>query len=66
VTVEQIPLGVWEEQAQGNGLGRYQIDTLIRMFSYYDKYGFQGNPNTLGWLLKRPPTTFAAFIDRTM
>lgn len=64
ITVEQIPIEGWQAQAQRSGLGRYQIDTLTKMFAYYDQYGFQGNSNILSWLLKRPPTTFSAFIER--
>jgi uncharacterized protein YbjT (DUF2867 family) len=64
VRVVQVPVESWQQQAQANGFGRYQIDTLTSMFTYYDEHGFYGNPNVLGWLLKRPPATFAAFIDR--
>jgi hypothetical protein len=46
-------------------MGDYQIETLIKMFRYYEQYGLGGSPNVLGWLLRRPPTTFAAFVERT-
>jgi DNA-directed RNA polymerase specialized sigma24 family protein len=46
-------------------MGDYQIETLIKMFRYYEQYGLWGGPNVLGWLLRRPPTTFAAFVERT-
>ncbi len=64
VVVEEVPLAAWERQAVENGLGRYQIETLMKMFRYYDEYGFYGSPNVLGWLLKRPPTSFADFVER--
>ena len=64
VTAEVVPLDVWEEQARAVGLGDYQVETLIKMFGYYERYGLWGNPNVLGWLLGRPPTTFAAFVER--
>lgn len=30
------------------------------------QYGFWGNPNVLHWLLGRPPTSFAAFVERVV
>jgi NAD(P)H dehydrogenase (quinone) len=54
----------WEKRARAGGLGEAQISTLRRMFEYYAQYGLPGNPNVLGWLLGRPPTTFAAFAAR--
>jgi uncharacterized protein YbjT (DUF2867 family) len=54
----------WEKRARAGGLGEAQISALRRMFEYYAQYGLQGNPNVLGWLLGRPPTTFAGFAAR--
>ena len=65
VRAEAVSLDVWEERARQAGLGDYQVDTLIKMFLYYESHGFWGNPNVLGWLLGRPPTTFASFAERT-
>lgn len=64
VRAEVVPLNAWEQQARAAGLGDYQVETLIRMFRYYEQYGFWGNPRALGWLLGRSPTTFAAFFER--
>lgn len=64
VRVEQTPITQWTSQAQAAGLGTYQIETLVKMFRYYEQYGFWGNPQVLGWLLKRPPTHFPAFLER--
>jgi uncharacterized protein YbjT (DUF2867 family) len=66
VQVTSIPLEEWEVQARNSGLGDYQVNTLLRMFHYYQHYDFDGNPRVLGWLLQRPPTTFEAFVERTM
>jgi uncharacterized protein YbjT (DUF2867 family) len=63
VRAEAVPLNVWEEGARASGLGEYQVETLLRMFRYYERYGFWGNPNVLTWLLRRPPTTFASFVE---
>jgi NAD(P)H dehydrogenase (quinone) len=58
------PVAAWEQRARAGGLGEAQIATLLQMFDYYARYGLPGNPNVLGWLLGRPPTTFAAFAAR--
>jgi uncharacterized protein YbjT (DUF2867 family) len=65
VRVQVTPIETWEEQARASGLGDYQIETLVKMFRHYEQYGFWGNPRVLEWLLGRPPTTFAAFVERT-
>jgi uncharacterized protein YbjT (DUF2867 family) len=64
IKVEQISLDEWRQSALQNGLGRYQVETLIKMFVYYDQHGFYGNSNVLAGLLRRPPNTFAEFLDR--
>jgi len=66
VRAQAVPLDVWEEGARKAGLGDYQVDTLVRMFGYYERHGFWGNPNVLGWLLGRSPTTFETFVERTV
>lgn len=66
IRAEAVPHDVWEERAREAGLGDYQVDTLVRMFRYYESYGFWGNPNVLKWLLGRPPTSFATFVQRTV
>ena len=53
VYVQEIGIEVWQEQAKSNGLGDYQIDTLVQMFRYYERYDFWGNPKVLGVLLGR-------------
>ena len=64
VRAEAVPLDAWEQQARTAGLGDYQMATLLKMFRYYEQYGFGGNPHVLGWLLGRSPTTFADFVER--
>jgi uncharacterized protein YbjT (DUF2867 family) len=64
VRAETVPLEMWERRARESGLGDYQVETLVKMFRYYERYGFWGNPRVLSWLLGRSPTTFAAFIER--
>ena len=65
VRAEQATIEEWTRQAQASGMGQYQIETLVRMFNYYDRHGFWGNPHTLTSLLGRTPTKLEAFIKRT-
>ncbi len=64
VRAQVVPIETWEREARGAGLGDDQIETLVQMFRYYERYGFHGNPRVLGWLLGRAPTSFAAFVER--
>jgi NAD(P)H dehydrogenase (quinone) len=59
-----IPREEWEGKARVTGLGDYQVETLLKMFGYYERHGFWGNPRVLGWLLGRAPTHLAAFVER--
>jgi len=65
VRAQVVSLETWERRARESGLGDYQVETLVKMFRYYERYGFWGNPRVLSWLLGRPPTTFAAFVERS-
>jgi NAD(P)H dehydrogenase (quinone) len=56
----------WEADARKSGMSSYSVDTLLKMFSYYENYGFWGNPRVLTWLLGRPPMTFESFIQRVL
>ncbi len=64
VEAQEILPDVWAEGAKAAGLGVYQIETLLKMFNYYQRFQFVGNSNVLGWLLNRPPTTFRQFVER--
>jgi uncharacterized protein YbjT (DUF2867 family) len=64
VRAEATPLDTWEQRARASGMGEYQVETLLQMFRYYERYGFWGNPNVLTWLLRRPPTSFASFVKQ--
>ncbi|KAF7161692.1 hypothetical protein CNMCM5623_007179 [Aspergillus felis] len=37
-------------------------DTIHRLLLYYNFYGIKGNPNVLGWLIGRTPTTAQEFL----
>ncbi len=64
VQAEAVTVEAWEQRARTAGMDDYQRDTLIKMFCAYARDGFTGNPNVLGWLLGRPPTSLAAFAAR--
>ena len=53
----------WRLHAKG--LSEYAIENLMRMFEYYDQWGLVGNPNVMRWVLKREPTSFQNFVERT-
>ncbi|MFN8440273.1 MAG: NmrA family NAD(P)-binding protein [Caldilineaceae bacterium] len=54
----------WEANARSTGLSDYAIDTLLRMFLYYERYGFEGNAQVLEMLLGRKTATFAEWAQQ--
>lgn len=66
IQAQRIPYKNWETQALKNGLGSYQRYTLLKMFQNYRKFGFNGNPLVLGWLLGRQPTTLESCLRREL
>jgi uncharacterized protein YbjT (DUF2867 family) len=51
-------------RARAAGMGDYQRESLMKMFSCYARSGLVGNPNVLRWLVGREPTTFDQFLVR--
>jgi hypothetical protein len=45
-------------------MDEHQLEPLTRMFQAYARDGLKGNPNVLGWLLQRSPTSLASFAAR--
>ncbi len=64
VHAEQIAVEAWVDQARAGGMTAYQVETLVRMFRYYERFGFCGNPRVLSQLIGHPPGTFEAFVER--
>jgi uncharacterized protein YbjT (DUF2867 family) len=64
VRAEVVPLDEWEERARRSGMGEYAVETLLKMFRYYDRYGLWGNPKALTGLLGREPVRFEDFLRR--
>jgi NAD(P)H dehydrogenase (quinone) len=65
IRAEAEPVESWEQRARSAGMDDYSRETLIKMFRAYARDGLKGNPNGLGWLLGRPPTSLAKFAART-
>ncbi len=62
----ELSLVDWELGARQAGLTNQAAATLKAMFRYYNAYGLWGNPNVLGWLLQREPTSLRAFLHREL
>jgi uncharacterized protein YbjT (DUF2867 family) len=65
VRAEAEPVAAWAERVRSAGLGEFQLATLIKMFQFYERYGLQGSPRVLRWLLGRAPTSIGQFAVRT-
>ena len=66
VRVERVRIEEWAKRSRASGMGEYQLETLVKMFRYYENYGFRGNPRVLSNLLGRMPNTFEAFVERVV
>lgn len=64
IRAETEAIESWDQRARRAGMDDHQRETLIKMFRAYARDGLKGNPNVLGWLLGRPPTSLAAFAAR--
>lgn len=64
VVARVLDRAVWKERAKASGMSSYAIETLIKMFEYYETNGLPGNPRVLSCLLERKPTTLAEFLNR--
>ena len=64
VRAEAIDGTQWAENARRAGQSAEAVATLRRMFEYYERYGFFGNPTVLKALLGRDPATFAQVVAR--
>lgn len=64
VRAESEALESWDHRARAAGMDDRSRETLTKMFRAYARDGLKGNPNVLGWLLGRPPTSLARFATR--
>lgn len=63
ITAQTQPLDQWIEGAKNRGLEAYAIDTLSKMFAYYNQFGFYGSSQTLKHLLGHEPNSFEQFLS---
>jgi NAD(P)H dehydrogenase (quinone) len=66
VVAEEIPLEHWIQNAKIAGLGSYQVETLVKMFEYYARFGLSGSNFVLKKLLQGEPQKFAGFVSREL
>ena len=67
VRVERINLEAFVRARFGDGdpeTLRHQLRMSGAIEKRYSSHDFLGNPNVLGWLLGRPPTTFEQFARK--
>lgn len=64
ISAKLLDREVWRERALASNMPTYAIETLIKMFEYYEAYGLTGNPKVLTWLLERKPTTLEEFLNQ--
>jgi NAD(P)H dehydrogenase (quinone) len=62
VCAETQDLQTWVARARQSGMDSYQVDTLMKMFAYYDNYGLVGNPRVLENILGKPLRTLKQFF----
>ncbi|MBA2936883.1 NmrA family NAD(P)-binding protein [Paenibacillus sp. CGMCC 1.16610] len=66
IKVETPQDEMFAAQLNSNGLGEYQVNTILKMFQHYNEHGSIGNSNVLTWILGRKPNDFSSFILRTL
>lgn len=57
------PLDEWTKSAKAAGQSQYTIDTLGKMFSYYNKNGLAASSMTTEIVLSRPAKTFSQYVE---
>ncbi len=64
ITAEEISPESWRKKAENSGLGLYQVETLLKMFDYYARFGLYSSNYILKQLLGRNPQNLTNFIRR--
>jgi NAD(P)H dehydrogenase (quinone) len=54
----------WEQRARAGQMNAYAVETLLKMFEYYEQFGLVGSSRVLEWLLGRPACRFADYLAR--
>jgi len=66
VAAVELSHATWSHNAQQAGLSDLQIDWLIKMFDYYEAFGFWGNSTALANILGRTPNSFENFLQKIL
>ena len=66
VTPEVVDRDAWRSEALADGMERERVETLVRMFAWYERHGFRGNDRVLRVLLGRAPVGVEAFARREL
>jgi hypothetical protein len=53
----------WEKTARQNHMSEYSVETLLKMFKYYEDFGLVGSSQVLSWILGRSPHRFYEFVS---
>ena len=53
----------WEKKMRAANMNPFAVETLLKMFAYYENNGLVGSPKVLEWLLERPAHRFASFVE---
>jgi len=64
IRAEKEPLEAFLAHGRELGFNDYTLQTMAKMFPYYDEHGLVGSDKILGWILGRTPTNFETFARR--
>lgn len=66
VEARAVDRAEWARGVRASGMDDYAVETLLKMFVYYEQYGFTGCSRVLEGLLGRPARTFREFIHQLL
>jgi len=66
IRAEVIPRKAWRIGVREAGLSDYAIETLEKMFDYYEQYGFWGNEYVLSSLIGHQPDRLTAYLRHNL
>jgi uncharacterized protein YbjT (DUF2867 family) len=64
IVARRVDPNAQAERMRRGGASPDRAERALLMNRHYDQYGFRGNANILSWLIDRPPTDFATYVDR--
>jgi uncharacterized protein YbjT (DUF2867 family) len=63
ISFKEINRNQWEEAMKKSGMTSYAVSSLLKMFQYYEAYGFSGNGMVIKTLLGRKTNSVEAFLS---